>query len=143
MLEELTINVEETSRGEIDLSRSNVSAWVSQHIGPNRAFRNNDALAKAAGLHPKTIGNLIGGAKPEPETLVKIADAVGTSRFAVFVIAGWLNPSDIHGAMRPGLDNLLRMWYLLPESSRRVWLRLGEGLVGLLGMSISEFPEAN
>lgn len=88
------------------MPETNIANWLSGFLGPGRTYPTAHHLAQAAGVATRTVNHLAATGRASPETLILIADTVGTPRLEVFVIAGWLRPEDLP-APRQGSENML------------------------------------
>ena len=114
------------------MATSEVKQWIDSLIGNGRAFRSARQLSLSAGLNQNTVGNVLDTGRGDPETLGRIADAVGRGRVEVFMMAGWLSPEDLTPEMEEEHGRVLRLFLSLPEDAREEWLESGERLRQLL-----------
>ena len=74
-----------------------IADWLSRFLGPGRTYPTAHHLAQAAGIAARTVNPLATTGRAAPETLIRIADAVGTPRTEAFIMAGWLRAEDLKG----------------------------------------------
>ena len=77
------------------MPNTDIATWLSGFLGPGRTYPTANHLAQAAGVSARTINHLATTGRATPETLSRIADAVGTPRTEAFLMAGWLRPQDL------------------------------------------------
>ena len=77
------------------MNHSEIPSWLSAFLGPGRDYPTAQHLAKATGVSAKTINQLASTSRASPDTLIKIADAVGTPRVDILMMTGWLRQQDL------------------------------------------------
>ena len=114
------------------MAQAEIKEWIGSLIGPGTRFRSPRQLSVASGLSQSTVGNIWETGRGDPESLGKIADTVGRRRVEVFLMAGWLKPSDLNEEITQQTDGLIKLYFALPEDAREAWLESGEKLLQLL-----------
>lgn len=118
-----------------------LAGWVLQHIGPGKDYSTPRAWSLALGLNQDTLRLIIERGRGDPETLVKLAESVGTSPALLFHYAGWLRPEDVGEALPEWESKMLVGARRLPPVLRRSLLDVT--LPGLLRLAQDLEPEAD
>lgn len=82
------------------MPETEIANWLSRFLGPGRTYPTAHHLAQAAGVAARTVNHLATTGRAAPETLTRIADAVGTPRLDAFIMAGWLRPEDLKAPVK-------------------------------------------
>ena len=114
------------------MAQAEIKEWIGSLIGPGTGFRSPRQLSVASGLSHNTVSNIWETGRGDPDSLGKIADTVGRRRVEVFLMAGWLSPSDLDDSITEEIQRLTNLYFALPEDARAEWLESGERLLELL-----------
>lgn len=94
--------------------------WLTEQVGEQGRWKSPRQLSLAAGLNQNQIGLLLTGRKPEPETVKKLARATDANLVSLYLMLGWLDPTDVEGPIPSGgaEAELLRAYRDSPEHLR-------------------------
>lgn len=109
-----------------------LAGWVLAHVGVGKQFRSYRDWSISAGLNQNTVQLIVERGRADPDTLIKMAQAVGESPKRAVHAAGWLSYSDANDSLEDWEERLLTgARRLLPEYRRSLVDVVLPGLLGL------------
>lgn len=93
-------------------------------------------MALAADLDQSSVTAIIERGTAKPETLSRIARALGVSTVEAFMRAGWIAPEEIHQGLSPDEADFLEEYRQLSGHHQGVLREVMRGLLGRIPQSV-------
>jgi transcriptional regulator with XRE-family HTH domain len=110
-----------------------LATWMQDQL--KRAGITQNELARRTGLASSTLSAIRHGQRPNPQTVMALADYFGADRQAVLEIAGIIGP--VGEDIPPEARDFLRRLYGLREEDRAGAMRLIEELLSFVESRVS------